>query len=93
MNVETDAARILGDLGAVLQRVKDAFHRIILQHLQVAAAHLGAGRAGVEERRGGVSECLAAHQIVGGANALQTGGCRDCIGGGILGPFQQAGRF
>ena len=66
---KTDAAGILGDLGAVLEGVEDAVDAVVLHGHEVAAGELGALGGGIEESGGGVREGLAAHEIVGLLNS------------------------
>ena len=62
---EADAAGVLGNLGALLQRVVDAANAVFLHGEEEAAGHLRLGCAGVEEGRGGVGKPALRHQVVG----------------------------
>mmetsp|Transcript_29694 Transcript_29694/g.97086 ORF Transcript_29694/g.97086 Transcript_29694/m.97086 type:complete len:755 (-) Transcript_29694:490-2754(-) len=62
---QADAARVLGDGRAALERVVDALDGVLLHGQQEARRQLGARRAGVEERRRRVREHLLRHHLVG----------------------------
>lgn len=53
---QPDAARGLGDVGALLQGVVDALDRVVLHGDEEAGGELGPGRPRVEQRRRGVRE-------------------------------------
>ena len=65
VDAEPDAARELGDLGAVGQRVVDALDRVLLDGHQEAGTHLVEDASAVHESRGGVDELLLTHQVLG----------------------------
>ena len=67
---EADAAGVLGNLGALLQRIVDAADAVLLHGEQEAAGHLRLGRAGIEQRRGGVGKPTLRHHVVGLDGAL-----------------------
>src|SRR5690606_12452352 len=69
VHAEADAAGALADLRALLQGVVDAADAVLLQLEEEAAAHLGFGGAGVEERGGGVGVPALAEAVVGGDDA------------------------
>jgi hypothetical protein len=73
VNVDTDAAGILGNDGALLERVEDAFDTIIAHGEQKAAGELWAWRASVEESGSGVDEPLLGHEVVGLDGAVHVG--------------------
>ena len=62
---EADAAGVLRNLGALLERVVDAADAVLLHGQQEAAGHLRLGRTGVEQGRSGVGEPALGHQVVG----------------------------
>lgn len=65
VHVEANAARVLRDQGALLQRVVDPFNAVVLHGEEEAGRHLWLRRAGVEEGGRGVGEILLRHVLVG----------------------------
>ena len=73
VDMEADAAGVLGDDGALLKRVEDALDAVITHGEEKAAGELRPRRAGVEQRRRGVDEPLLGHEVVGFDGAVDVG--------------------
>ena len=73
VHVHADPPRVLGNVGALLQRVENAVNAVALHRNQVAAAQLRFQRARVEQRRRGVREILLRHEVIRGAHLVHAG--------------------
>jgi len=61
---KANSSSMLGDDGAVLQRVVDTADRVLLHCQKEARRHLGVGGTGIEESGGGMGEEPLAHHVV-----------------------------
>mgnify|MGYP001587020265 FL=1 len=64
VNAESDPASRLGDESASLERVVDAFDRVVFHRHEEARRELRMRSTGVEESRGGVGEEALRHEVV-----------------------------